>query len=618
MRGERGGLVRHAVTSRSAWLAAAVFALALGVHGGVWLEHRADPFARLLVADALSYHEWATRLAEQGLAGEPVFHQAPLFPLLLGIVYRAAGEGSRAEAGALLLVALNALALALVVPLGRLYLGSTAAGLAGALVGLFHGPLVFYGLKLLPGPLALATQGAALLALGLARRRPNALAFAAAGAAGGLASLARAEMLLFAPLAAWVALRAGSDEAPSRNRASARPRVRLSALVAGWLCVTAPVTLHNLARGDLVLVSSSFGENLWVGNQPGASGGHTPLAPGAGDLFSQRLLAERIAEAESGRELRPSEVSSWWARHTLAAIVERPEAWLAVLLRKAGRILHPGDPTDLYSFALERRLWLRSLWLLPVTPWFVLLAGASGLLLALRRQPGAAWPLAALSGLHLVVLLAFFADTRLRLPLLYALLPFSGFAIVALARAWREPRSRPVATALALAALAALLAGQPAMKATPRDAVRAAAVLSRQDRLDRALELLEPWLAEAEPDPFVLDQAGWIHHKAGRLEAAESLYSRALAIELGGGRSNLESRLAQVLEGLGRLEEAARRHDSAVRRPWANAGDWYERGLFRSRHGDAAGAAADLRRAVELDPGFVPARQALRRLGSAG
>ena len=61
-----------------------VFAVSLVLHGIVWLQYGADPFSTSYVSDALSYHEWALRIAEKGLESEPVFHQSPLFPLIMG------------------------------------------------------------------------------------------------------------------------------------------------------------------------------------------------------------------------------------------------------------------------------------------------------------------------------------------------------------------------------------------------------------------------------------------------------------------------------------------------------------------------------------------------------
>jgi tetratricopeptide (TPR) repeat protein len=580
----------------------------------VWWQYRSDPFLTTYVADALSYHRWAERIVREGLAAEPVFHQSPLFPLVLAGVYAGAAEHLRAIWSIGLQALLSSVAIALLVPVGRVWFGRTSVGVAAAVLALLHGPFVFYAMKLLPTALALTTQALGLLLLALARRSRSAAPAAAAGAAWGLACLARSEMLLFVPFLLLAVAQRGSAEYGPRRRRWASAGVCLAALV----IVIAPVTVHNVRRGDLVPIASSAGENLFIGNQPGAEGGYRALHPSAGDIFSQRVVAQRIAEQERGRPLRPSEVSAYWRARTFREIRADPGNWLALEGRKLLRILHPGDPTDLYSFSLERNLYLPALHALAVPPWVLLALGITGAALAIRGAARSAWPLLALVGVHVVVLLAFFVDARLRLPLLFSLCPFAGLALVEAVRRWRAGTSRVLLTIGGVAVVALLVAGVAATRPTPRDAVRIASVLSMQERLDESLEVLAPWLAEEDAHAWVLDQAGWVHQKRGDLVEARDLYVRALDRGLAGGRAcQARTRLAMVHERLGEFAEAARQHDAAIASGHANAGTFYERGRFRLRRGDRDGAVADLRRAARLDPAWPAPRRALRSAGAS-
>ena len=78
-----------------------VFLAALAVMTLVGLDYHDDPFFRTQVSDPASYDNWARRIAPDGLADEPAFHQSPLFPLALARVYgweptaRAAGPAGR-------------------------------------------------------------------------------------------------------------------------------------------------------------------------------------------------------------------------------------------------------------------------------------------------------------------------------------------------------------------------------------------------------------------------------------------------------------------------------------------------------------------------------------------
>ena len=55
--------------------------------------------------------------------------------------------------------------------------------------------------------------------------------------------------------------------------------------------------------------------------------------------------------------------------------------------------------------------------------------------------------------------------------------------------------------------------------------------------------------------------------------------------------------------------------DAAIDSGHANAGTYFERGLFRLRRRDVPGAVDDLRRSARFDPNWQPPRDVLRSLG---
>jgi hypothetical protein len=574
---------------KTARATALVFAAALALQVILLLDDGDDPFRQTLVSDARSYAEWAERLGTAGLRAEPTFYQAPLFPLVLAGAPRAAWPALQAL--------LSAAALALLVPVGRLAFGSTASGVAAAVAAALHGAIPFHGLKILPVPLALATQGAALAALLRARARPSSPWALAAGALAGLAALARAEMLLWIPVAAAALWRKGL-----------LPFLGTAALV------ILPVTLHNAREGGFVPIASSAGDNLFVGNQRGATGAVGALDPRAGDLFSMRALSRKLAEEAEGRPLHPGEVSAYWTRRALAEIAADPVGWLGLLGRKLGRVLHPGDPTDLYSLPLERALYLPTLQPLRLSPWPLLALAACGIVLSLRAGTFArTWPVLALAACNLAALVLFFVSTRLRLPLLYALAAFAGHALAAGSAACRTHRLRVSLAAGALVLLA--LAGAWFERPAPRDHLRLASVLSMAGRLEEGLDVLAPCTGQ-EPDALCLDQRGWLLERRGSLLGAAEAYRQALARGLPAGRApSTHSRLAGVLDRLGQTRDAAREHDAAVADPTGGAGARVERARFRARHGDLPGALGDLREAARLEPGWSEPARAARELG---
>ena len=136
-----------------------------------------------------------------------------------------------------------------------------------------------------------------------------------------------------------------------------------------------------------------------------------------------------------------------------------------------------------------------------------------------------------------------------------------------------------------------------------------------EQRLDEALEILAPHVRGPEPDPLILDEAGWVHQKRGDFAQARDRYLAAMTRKLPPERARqTRTRLAMVYEKLGQFDEAAAQHDAAVRSGHANAGTFFERGMFRLRRNDLRGGVQDLREAARLDPGWPAPRQALRTL----
>lgn len=557
--------------------AALVGMIAFVIHATVVISLPDDPYTTTLVSDAQSYDQWARRIATSGIPAEPVFHQSPLYPVVLAAAYGDVPPVDVPERVWWLQAAVNSFAVACVVWFGAAYLGSLRAGLFGAALAILFGPIVFHGVKLLPVALALATQAAALALLARYRRAPAAGWAVAAGLACGVACTARAEFLLFVPIAAA----AVAGAAPAGRRAAHAAVVVMAAAAA-----IAPVTAHNLGKGDRVLIASSAGENLYAGNRIGADGGHTAIDPRAGDIDSSRIVARRIASEALGRDARPSEVSAFWRDRALREILEDPGSWIVLEFRKLGRALHPGDPSDLYSFPLERDLYLPALRLLPVPASVVVLLGAIGLVMAWRTRRRSAWPLVAYVAVQLFVLLAFFVSARLRIPFLFGLTPFGGLAIAWALDRWRAPDARRAVVLLAVATMAAAAVGWMMTSPAPRDRVRLAAVLSSRGDLGEALDVLRPLTDDAaKPDALALDQQGWVLSKRGDNADAIESYRAALAAGLPPGReASTRFRLAELLAGRGRRDEAAE----------------------------------ELRRAVELEPAWEEPRRALEALGYRG
>ena len=281
-----------------------------------------------------------------------------------------------------------------------------------------------------------------------ALRDPTPVRWLACGLLCGLCALARQTDLLFAPalLAGLFALRPGGLAAPQIARIAAL-------FAAGVAVLIAPFTIDNYrASGDFVLVNNAGGANLYMGNNAYTDGTWVPPRIGrrVDNPIAMREAFTRAAEAGAGRELRPSEVSAFWAREALAFVAAEPGRWLALELRKLALFFNAREVWNIRAIEIEREfsavLRLPLLRFGAVAPF-----GLLGIALSARRWR-ALFPLHAMLAVYLVAALIFFVLARYRMPCVPLLFVFAGYALVWL---WDAARARRV-RALALAGIACL------------------------------------------------------------------------------------------------------------------------------------------------------------------
>ncbi len=445
----RAGRWQRPLPTRGEWLGVALlFALALGLRLLHLEELRAnDPFFERPALDARLYHEWAVRASAGDWLGEGVLHHAPLYPSVLGVLYAVFGP-SLWLAKALNAV-LGALSCVGVWWLARGLFDRRAAFLAGSMVALYE-MLIFYGGTLVLANLQVPLLVGLLIATTACLERPGLGRWLGAGVLLGLASLTRPNLLLFGALITpWlpVALRAWP---PSRRG------VWTAAFVAGAALAIAPVTLRNIAvGGDFVLITDSAGFNLFLGNNPEADG--TFRVPRmfprsfVDDPWEQGVVFTSFAERASGRSLRPSEVSRFWAGQAIDYVREHPGDWLRLLARKLALFVNAFEVWNIRSVTLSRDFsWVLRLPLLG----FGALAPLALLGIVLTwRDARRLVPLYALIATFLFSSLLFFATSRYRVPVVPALAVLAGAALTQVYDRIRARRFALLATALAAAAL---------------------------------------------------------------------------------------------------------------------------------------------------------------------
>jgi tetratricopeptide (TPR) repeat protein len=220
---------------------------------------------------------------------------------------------------------------------------------------------------------------------------------------------------------------------------------------------TAPCWAHNyLVAREPVFLSAHGGINLWLGNNPEATG--YPHFPGLRAGQAQ-MLSDSIdqAEAAEGRSLKRWEVSRYWSTKARQYIIAHPRAWLHLLARKAGNFWNAFEYDDVGVITNLRAHGI----LFPGLHFgLVAVLGLAGAVVAWGPSPGSRWILAAV-GLQLVAVIPVFVTERYRLPAVPGLLILAGLGLHRLWQSCADGNYRNAGFQLGIVAIGAFFVTLP-------------------------------------------------------------------------------------------------------------------------------------------------------------
>jgi tetratricopeptide (TPR) repeat protein len=593
-----------AAGARRPLLLFATLAVALAIRLAHWWAVRDAPFVAFLAVDAQEYDRWAQRIAGGAWLGEETFFQAPLYPYLLGGLYRLAGRSL--DAVYLLQILLAVAGCWALYRAGRA-MADEAVALGAAALAALYGPFVFYDVQVGKESLAVTAVCFFMWMLAAARSRPRCALWLAAGMLLGVLTLLRENALLLLPFLLPLAWR-------REGRIAGLVR-RGGALILGLAAILAPVAVRNAMVGGAPLpTTSQGGVNLYIGNNPAADGTYRPLVPGRQEPALERRAPELLAERALGRALTPAEVSAHWARRALAWAADEPAAALRLQLRKLAMFWSWYEWPDAVDYYYLRRL-SPPLRLACVEFGGVTLLAAAGLWWV-RRRPAAMAPALLWIAGWTAATVVFFLFSRYRLPVVPALLLLAAHPLAAVGDLWRARRRGPAA-ALAAFCLVALAAPHAAGYAPRMDLVHynLARLEEQRGNADAAAAHDRAALA-LDPEAF-LPHLTLGRHAARRRDwpTALRLFERAAQLE---PRSpEVWSNLGGVYLALGDTRRARRCLQQALALDPESLPALHNLALLALREGNLPRARELNRRALAVDPAHPAARRLAARLARA-
>lgn len=570
-----------------------LFAAAFVLKVAYILQSAGALYVRVPVMDSQYYDETARRIASGDLMQDEAFFMGPLYPYVLSLIYAVFGRDFLIVR--LLQVFGGAATVALTFVVGRRVFRPSAA-FAGAVILMFYGAITFYEGLLLMTWLGTLLNLAAI-ALLLRSADDDGLGWTiAAGVALGLSALARANVLVFLPVAiVWILFIA------RRTRRVARAAAFTAAVVVMLL----PATLHNYAASrDFVPVTSNAGLNFFIGNNDVATGIFYPLPE---IDFVRDPTSRSYIERMLGQDLSPSQVSRYWFGRAASFIRRHPSAEVKLLARKAAMFFNGYETPQIEAFSYERARYsmLRALF---VRFWWVLALGLVGLVFSLsqwRRH----FLLSGFLVVYAVSIVVFFVTARYRVPIAPILCIFAGHALLGVGPTLVGNARRAAAVVGALALV--LLVTNPSLFAMNekevafRQHVHEARRLSTLGEHDKAIAAIDEAIA-LYPGFYEGYWQRAIIQKEGR-DMFKAIEDYARALDRRSDLPTIHYDYGQTLRQLRMRPKAIEQYraaialDSLMVEAWNNLGITYRE---EKRYDDAIQC---FQKVIELDPRYAKA-----------
>lgn len=631
------------------WAPWLLLAASLAYRCVYFIQIRGNPFFDGPIMDEAYHDLWAREIAHGDWTARVPFFRAPLYPVLLGLVYRIFGADPPPFAG----IRAGQLLLGLATPFlvlrlaRRLVPERPAVAWIAAWIVALDGLLLYFEADLLLESLLAPVAVGSLLLMLRAGERPSPARWFVAGLAVGAFAITRPNVLAFTPILFAAALAWGDGTFTLRRL---RPWCAVG-VTAGVCFFVLPVAAINRFVGhDRTFIAWQGGINFFLGNNPEANG-WSATAPGVigTDWWGGYNDTIRVAEEAEGRTLKPAEISDYWSERGLEWWREHPrDAWI-VTAKKIMFFLSGLEVSNNRDIPLFLRTFapagLPGIALLPI-------------LLPLAAAGAVSFWRTGRTGPRLVVLwvvvyslsiVAFFITARYRVPLrpvLAILAATGGWSLVSGmrhgdARAWattaalavgtaalwlnpwmREYRTSPGQFYQAVAnihhdkgrtgdALAWQLRALAADPECPEGNLNAGTLYMIQGRPAEAIPYFERERRLDPDDPRNLAALGQAYAQVGRPEDAHRTYSDAERYGLADAAELFNHGV--TLERLDRGEEARALYLRSVGLDSTRADAWNNLGVLAARAGRIDEAIDDWRRALRHDPANAGAADNLKR-----
>ncbi|PKK84719.1 MAG: hypothetical protein CVT49_02525 [candidate division Zixibacteria bacterium HGW-Zixibacteria-1] len=287
------------------------------------LSYLYGPEWEQLLVDSLFHDRWAEAIASGHILGDEVYFRAPFYIYILGFIYTIFGHSLLAARIFGHLVGLVSVFLTWRIA-GRLF--SPRVGLIAALIHALYPIAVYFESELLVDSFFTMLAQLSLWLLMVSGDSKQYRGYIWVGIITGVAAITRPLILALIPIyMLWIFV----DIRPLK---ASLQRIVLF-LLATFLIIL-PVTIRNyIVADDFVLVASSGGVNFYIGNNAAADGLSAAMPAPLGRSWEIKDI-DYLAETETGRNMRASEISDYWFDKGIQWIMENPGNLIKLYIKK--------------------------------------------------------------------------------------------------------------------------------------------------------------------------------------------------------------------------------------------------------------------------------------------
>ncbi len=318
------------------------------------IETQNSPFFQNLFSDSKIYYDLANNIASGNWIGNEVFFMSPGYPYFLAVIFAVFGKSILIVR--FLQIVINSVNILLIYQVAK-NIHSQKAGYFAAAFAAVYSSFVFYSGAILLEVIQVFILSLLLVILTSKNLKDNRKMWLWVGLLLGIASYFRANILLLFPvLLVWFFIRIIKSQ---------QKKILYKSLLYFSLGTILPVllvTARNYYVGnDFVPISSNGGINFYLGNNDNATGIYK--TPEDFDFFSD-LSGRKYAEKLTGKNLSPSDVSTFWLQKSFDFIEHEPIKWVELTGKKIlfffssneipqSAVMDPAFFADNYSMILK-------------------------------------------------------------------------------------------------------------------------------------------------------------------------------------------------------------------------------------------------------------------------